>query len=67
MEKIYKYTIIVVMIISTIVIFNMANIILGQSAKIQMLKQSNIEQQEGKEYYINRYKELEEKTEVTNE
>ena len=53
----------VMLIISGFLIFNMSNVMLGQSAKIQMLKQSNVEQQEEKEFYINKYKELEKRCE----
>ena len=59
MEKAYKYALLVVMIISGVLIFEMANIMFGQSAKIQFLKQSNVEQQQEKEYYITRTQELE--------
>lgn len=53
----------VMLIISGFLMFNMSNVMLGQSAKIQMLKQSNVEQQEEKEFYINKYKELEKRCE----
>ncbi len=50
---------ILLLVISGVLIFEMANIMFGQSAKIQFLKQSNVEQQQEKEYYITRTQELE--------
>ena len=59
MYKIINRIIISVLIINFILIFEMANIMFGQSAKIQFLKQSNVEQQQEKEVYITRTQELE--------
>ena len=50
---------ILLLVISGVLIFEMANIMFGQSAKIQILKQSNVEQQQEKEVYITRTQELE--------
>jgi len=50
---------ILLLVISGVLIFEMANIMFGQFAKIQFLKQSNVEQQQEKEYYITRTQELE--------
>lgn len=59
MYKIINRIIIAVLIINFILIFEMANIMFGQFAKIQFLKQSNVEQQQEKEVYIEKYKKLE--------
>ena len=50
---------ILLLVISGVLIFEMANIMFGQSARIQMLKQSNVEQQQEKEVYIEKCKKLE--------
>lgn len=50
---------ILLLVIGGVLIFEMANIMFGQFAKIQFLKQSNVEQQQEKEVYIEKYKKLE--------
>ena len=59
MNKLTRNILILFLTINFILIFEMANIMFGQSVKIQFLKQSNVEQQQEKEYYITRTQELE--------
>lgn len=59
MEKAYKNALLVVVINSVVLVLQIANIMFGQSDKNQFLEQSNVEQQQEKEYYITRTQELE--------
>ena len=54
---------IVAVIINVIFTIIQTNKNVEQAEEIELLKQSIVEQQNEKEYYINRYKELEEKGE----